>query len=154
MLRTRCVCRIQEKDRIRSSDDVGDDEDEGGDQELKPQNGVELSNLWLHAGRFSEGQPRRLDWEVTHVREEVLGARSSAAIVGKIKLGSLTEDFLSNSSNAMKAELRSMQFNFDSIQVCSGLNVKHFLLHSSVVFANIGSLSVFRVRSGFAWGAC
>lgn len=110
------LLRIQEKDRIRSSADVGDDEDEGGDQELKPQNGVELSNLWLHAGRFSEGQPRRLDWEVTHVREEVLGARSSAAIVGKIKLGSLTEDFLSNSSNAMKAELRSMQFNFDSIQ--------------------------------------
>ncbi|KAG0584341.1 hypothetical protein KC19_3G204200 [Ceratodon purpureus] len=112
------VIRIQEETRIRSSDDVQENEDEGEGQELEPDSGVELSNLWLHAGGFSEGQPRRLDWEVTHVREEVLGARSSAAISGKIEAGSRTRDFLSSPSNAENEleNLRSMHFNFDSIQ--------------------------------------
>lgn len=120
--------RIQEEDRIRSSDGVrtsdGDGEDEG--QEVELRSGVELSNLWLHAGSFSEGHPRQLDWEITHVREEVLGARSSAAISGKIESGIRSRDYLSSSSNGEKEELRSMHFNLDSIQVCSELYVEQF----------------------------
>ena len=56
---------------------------------------------------------------MTHVREEVLGARSSAAISGRIDEGCSTGDFLKNSSNAENEleNLRSMHFNFDSIQV-------------------------------------
>ena len=141
-LNSRFVCRIQEENRIRSSDDVQnhEGESEGGGQEVELRSGIELSNLWLHAGRFSEVRPRRLDWEATHVREEVLGARSSAAISGKLELGSRTDDFLSNSSNAEKGE--SMHFNFDSIQVCSGLCVEQCSLCSNLRIWEACSYSV------------
>lgn len=114
------MCRIQEKDRIHISDDFQNTEGEGDGQELECRSGIELPNLWLDAGRFSEGQPRQQDWEVTHVREEMLGARSSAAISG---LRNKTRDFVPNYSNAEEGQSRSTHFIFDSIQVRTGLDV-------------------------------
>lgn len=135
------VCRIQDKNSIDIPGDFRNKEGEGEGQELECRSGIELSNLWLDAGRFSEGLPSQQDWEVTHVREEVLGARSSAAISGKLEFGNNTRDLVTKHSNAKKGESRATHFNFDSIQVRTGLALEAIFKHTiyPCVFKNTGA---------------
>jgi len=125
------LCRIQEEDRIHISDDFQNNEGEGEGQKLECRSKIELSNLWLDAGRFSEGQSSHQDWEVTHLREEMLRARSAAAFSGKIESGMKTRDLVPKYSDAEKGESRASHFIFDSIQVCKGLGaISYYALHS------------------------
>lgn len=115
----RCVCRIQEKTSVAIRDDFRNDDGVGEAQDLECRSGAELSSLWLEAGRFSGCKPSKQDWEVTHEREELLGAKISAAISGKFDHGNTTRDLVPKYSNATKEESRVDNFIFDSIQVRS-----------------------------------